>query len=80
VLQLFRPKLSQPTVTHYIEVGSKVDIWYFAGPWSCYTIDFDASTHLVSQKGKGYPPSCMADVEPRGRTVRWLWEKWDQIH
>jgi hypothetical protein len=56
------------------------DIWSFSGPWSCYTVAFDPVSHRVSTKRKDYPPSCIVDVEPRGLIVRWLWEKWDQMH
>jgi hypothetical protein len=80
VLQLFRPKLSQREAQYYAEVGARIDTWSFDGPWSYYAVAFDPATHLVSGKRKGYPPAWSPEFEPRGRTFRWLWEKWDQIH
>jgi hypothetical protein len=79
VLQLFKPKLSPREAQYYAEAGPD-NIGSFDGPWSCYSIDFDPATHLVSGKVKRDLPTCMSDAEPRARTFRWLWEKWDQIH
>ncbi len=71
VLQLFKPKLSPREAQYYADVGAGIDTWAVA---------FDPATHLVSGKRKGYPPAWSPEFEPRGRTFRWLWEKWDQIH
>ena len=59
---------------------SETDGWSFSGPRSCYMVAFDPATRLVSAKFKTYPPSCIEDVEPRDHIIRWVWEKWDQIH
>ncbi len=57
----------------------QMDSWSFSGPWYCYSVAFDPKSHVVVGKGKSYPPSCMADVEPRGLIVRWVWTKWDEL-
>ncbi|MBI1749259.1 MAG: hypothetical protein HY234_07315 [Acidobacteria bacterium] len=63
-----------PDPLHY-----KMDQWLFSGPWYCYSIAFDSNTHVVVAKHRTYPPSCIADVEPRGLILRWSWQKWAEL-
>lgn len=65
---------------YFIGQSFDTDGWSFSGPRSCYMVAFDPVSHLVRAKFRTYPPSCIEDVEPRDHIVRWLWEKWDQIH
>ncbi len=74
VRQIFSRKVGSINAFHFEEDG-----WSFSGPVYCYMIAFDPNSHLVAAKHRTYPPSCVADVEPRGLIVRWLWQKYDEL-